>query len=282
MHIAVVGTGLMGAGMARSLRREGHDVVAWNRTAARAEPLAKDGIKVAESVTEAVSGADAVITMLFDADATLAIADELLAALGPDSVWIQAGTVGVDGAQRIARVGGERVLDAPVLGTKKPAEEGKLVVLVSGPAQLIDAAQPAFDAIGGKTIVVGPAIGAASALKLACNAWVALITVGTAQSLAFAQSLGVEPSMFLQAIEGGPVDSAYAQLKGKLMLAGEFDASFALDGVVKDLSLMVSAADGVDFPAELIETVRAVFERASAQGHGDEDMAAVRYSFPAG
>jgi 3-hydroxyisobutyrate dehydrogenase len=280
MRIAVLGTGIMGAGMARSLRREGHDVVAWNRTAARAEPLAKDGIEVAESVTEAVTGADAVITMLFDADATLAIADDLQAALGPDAVWIQSGTVGPDGAHRIARVGGDRVLDVPVLGTKKPAEEGALVVLASGPQELIDKVRPVLDAIGGRTIVVGPSVGAASALKLACNAWVGLITAGTAQSLAFAQSLGVEPSLFLQAIEGGPVDSAYAQLKGKAMLAGTYDPSFALDGVVKDLSLMVTAADGVDFPAELIETVRAVFERASAQGHGEEDMAAVRFAFP--
>ncbi|HET7740193.1 MAG TPA: NAD(P)-dependent oxidoreductase [Mycobacterium sp.] len=280
MRIAVLGTGIMGAGMARSLRREGHDVVAWNRTAAKAEPLAKDGIEVAESVTEAVTGADAVITMLFDADATLAIADDLLAALGPDAVWIQSGTVGPDGAHRIALAGGDRVLDVPVLGTKKPAEEGALVVLASGPQELIDKVQPVLDAIGGRTIVVGPSIGAASALKLACNAWVGLITAGTAQSLAFAQSLGVEPSLFLRAIEGGPVDSAYAQLKGKAMLAGSYDPSFALDGVVKDLSLMVTAANGVDFPAELIETVRAVFERASAQGHGEEDMAAVRYAFP--
>src|SRR6478672_9246360 len=107
MRIAVLGTGIMGAGMARSLRRAGHDVVAWNRTAAKAEPLAKDGIEVAESVTEAVTGAGAVITMLFDADATLAIADDLLAALGPDAVWIQSGTVGPDGAHRIARPGGD-------------------------------------------------------------------------------------------------------------------------------------------------------------------------------
>ena len=126
----------MGAGMARSLARAGHDVTVWNRTSEKARAVAGEGITAVDSVTEAVSGADAVITMLFDADATLDVAEEIVGALGTDSVWIQAGTVGPDGARRIAEAGTGSMLDAPVLGTKQPAEEGKLVVLVSGPDAL--------------------------------------------------------------------------------------------------------------------------------------------------
>ncbi len=167
MRLAILGTGTMGAGMARSAKREGLDVVVWNRTRARAEPLAADGVEVADTVTAAVTGADAVMTMLFDTDSVLAVTDELVGALAPDAVWLQAATVGPDGIGRIARAAGDvALLDAPVLGTKAPAEQGKLVPLVSGPAALIEKAGPVLDAIGTKTVVAGDTLGAGSALKL--------------------------------------------------------------------------------------------------------------------
>ncbi len=280
LRVAVLGTGIMGAGMARSVRAAGHDVAVWNRTRAKAEPLAADGITVADSVADAVRGADAVITMLYDADATLSVGAELVAALGDSAVWIQSGTVGPAGVRRIASAAGRDILDAPVLGTKKPAEEGRLVVLVSGSKQLAARVEPVFDAIGSRTVVAGDEIGDASALKLACNAWVGLITAGTAQSLALAAALGVDPALFLAAIEGTPTDSPYAQLKGKAMLAGDWTPSFALDGAIKDLSLMLDAAGSVGFPGELLAAVRAQFERAAQAGHGADDMAAVRAGFP--
>jgi 3-hydroxyisobutyrate dehydrogenase len=270
----------MGAGMARSLARAGHHVTVWNRTADKADAIAGGEITASESVTDAVTGADAVITMLFDLDATLSIADDIVAALGPDSVWIQSGTVGPGGARRIAEVGTGGMLDAPVLGTKQPAEEGKLVVLVSGPDALIEAAKPVFDAIGSRTVVAGSEIGMASGLKLACNAWIGVLTAGTAQSLAFASAVGVDPALFLQAIEGQAADSPYAQTKGKAILGGKYGPSFALDGLVKDLGLMVDIASTTQFPDELIAAVRELFARASDAGHGAEDIAAVRFAFP--
>jgi 3-hydroxyisobutyrate dehydrogenase len=269
----------MGAGMARSLRREGHDVVAWNRTAEKAAPLRDDGVEVAGSVASAVDGADAVITMLFDADATLGVSDELIAGLGPDAIWIQAGTVGVDGIRRIAERAGRDILDAPVVGTKKPAEDGKLTVLVSGSPDLVRRAQPVFEAIGGKIITVSDRIGDASALKLVVNSWIGTITAGTAQSLMFAASLGLDPELFLKVIDGSPTDSPYAQLKGKAILGDDYTPSFAIDGVVKDIGLMLDAAGDVDFADDLMATVRALFARAAERGHGDKDMAAVRYAF---
>lgn len=266
----------MGAAMARALATAGHTVAAWNRTRARAEPLADDGITVADSVTDAVTGADAVITMLFDADATLAVCEEIISALGTDSVWLQSGTVGPDGVRRIAEAaGGAPLLDAPMLGTKKPAEDGQLVVLVSGPATLRERAEPVFDAVGSRVVVAGDEIGQASALKLACNAWIGLLTVGTAQSLAFASALGVDPALFLQAIEGQASDSPYAQMKGAVMLKHDWTTSFTVDGVSKDVALMVQAAEGAGFPTDLLEPVLRLFRRASEQGHGGDDMASV-------
>ncbi len=284
MRIALIGTGIMGAGMAGSSAREGHDVVVWNRSPAKAEAVADgaSGITAAGSVTEAVTGADVVITALYDADAVLAVADELAAALAPEAVWVQTSTVGPEAARRIAERAPGRMLDAPVLGTRKPAEDGQLVVLASGPAPLVENARPALEAIGSRVIEVGEQPGQASALKLAANSWVALLTAGTAQALGLAKALGVEPRLFLEAIGGGAVDTPYAHIKGEAMLSGlaeDGPVSFALDGVRKDLRLMVDAAGTAGFPDDLLAAVLGAFDRASDLGHGEDDMAAVASAF---
>ena len=280
MRAVVLGTGIMGAGMARSLQRTGIDVTVWNRTRERADPLAADGIHIAAAVGDAVRGADVVVTALFDLDSVLAVCPEITAALGPDSVWLQCATVGPQGMARLADVaGGAALLDAPVLGTRKPAEEGKLVVLVSGAGRLIEQVRPVLAAIGSRTVVAGDRLGEASALKLACNAWVATITAATAQSLALAEKLGVDPRKFLESIEGAPTDSPYAQVKGEAMLAEDWSTSFAVDGVIKDVDLMRAAGTDAGFPTQLLDAVRDLFARASDAGHGDDDMAAVRAAF---
>jgi 3-hydroxyisobutyrate dehydrogenase len=280
MRVAVIGTGIMGSGMAGSLAREGHEVVVWNRSADKARALVGGGISAADTVADAVTGADAVVTVLFDTDAVLGVTPEIAGALGPDAVWVQSSTVGPDGARRIAEQAGGRILDAPVIGTRKPAADGTLVVLVSGPEALVDRARPVFDAIGSRTVLAGDTVGQASALKLVVNSWIGLLTSGVAQSLAFAESLGLDPSLFLDAIKGAPVDSAYAHAKGGAMLKRDWTTSFAVDGVRKDVGLMIDAARGTDFPTGLLEAVLATFDDAAAQGHGGDDMAAVRTAFP--
>jgi 3-hydroxyisobutyrate dehydrogenase len=263
------------------MRRAGLQVSAWNRTRSRAEPLAADGVTVADSVAAAVRGADAVITILFDADSVLSVVAELTGALEPDAVWLQSATVGPDGITRIAAAAGARtrLLDAPVLGTKQPAEAGRLVPLVSGPAELVERARPVLDAVGTKTVVAGPELGAASALKLACNAWIGSITAACAQSLALARELGLDPALFLTAIDGGPVNTPYAQLKGAAMLARDFTPAFQIDGARKDLGLIHAAAQASGLPTGLLGAVRAVFDSTAARGHGGGDLAAVYAAF---
>lgn len=280
MRVALLGTGTMGAGMARSAKRAGLDVVAWNRTASRAAPLADDGIEVADTVAAAVSGADAVLTVLFDTDSVLGIADELVGALGSAAVWLQVATVGPDGIARIAeRAGDARLVDAPVLGTRKPAEDGTLTNLVSGDPDLVARVQPVLDAVGSRTVVVGDRLGQASALKLVCNAWIGAITAATGQSVALAEGLGLEPALFLQAIDGAAVNSAYAQVKGAAMMARDWTTSFEVDGVRKDLGLIAAAATSVSVDTTLTDAVRALFDRASTAGHGPDDMSAVYTAF---
>jgi 3-hydroxyisobutyrate dehydrogenase len=285
MRAAVLGTGIMGAAMARSLAREGHEVTVWNRTPERASAVVGDRISACGAIADAVAGVDVAFTMLFDTASVLDVTAEVLGALAPDAVWAQSTTVGPDGMRRIAAATGEardRLLDAPVLGTKQPAETGNLLVLVSGAVEARDRAQPAFDAIGARTLVVGDDLGSASALKLACNSWVASINAATAQALGLAEALGLEPGLFLEAIKGGATDSAYAQVKGAIMTARAWDdASFALDSVVKDVGLMVDAAHDSGFPDELLVTLLALYERASERGLGGADMSAVRAAFDA-
>ena len=280
MQVAVLGTGTMGSGMAESLRRAGMDVTVWNRTRAKAERLDGEGIAVAESIAAAVMSADVVITMVFDVDAVLELEPALVGSLGPDSLWLQCSTVGPSGMARIAAEAGSAALvDAPVLGTKQPAEQGTLTVVVSGDPAAIGRAGPVLDAIGNKTVVISDRIGDASALKLACNAWLATTTAGTAQSMALAAALGVEASLFLDAIRGTPTDSPYAQLKGVAMAEGAYPSSFAVDGLLKDLNLMLEAARPTPFANDLLTEVRDLYRQTSADGHGRDDIAAVRTVF---
>ncbi len=273
----------MGAAMARSLARDGHQVAVWNRTAERAADVEAEGITAYAAAAEAVDGADVVLTAVFDEASVLDIADEVAGALGADAAWLQISTVGPAGIARIAAaVPGvaDRLLDAPVLGTRKPAEDGTLVVLVSGPARAREHATPAFEAIGGRTLVVGDEVGPASALKLVCNSWVATICAGLGQATGLAAALGLDPALFLEAIAGGPVDTPYAHAKGALMASGTYaPPAFAVEGAVKDIGLMLSAAHETAFRDDLLRTLHELYVDAADAGHAGDDLAAVRTVF---
>jgi len=274
--VALLGTGTMGAGMARNIAAAGLPLRVWNRSQDKADALADTGAQVAGSVAEAVTGADLVVTMLFDADSVAATMEQARGALGPDAVWVQQTTVGVAGHDRLAALAGDLgvpLVDAPVLGTRKPAEDGALVVLASGPEEVRPRVEPLFDAIGSRTLWVGPA-GAGSRLKLAANAWVLTVVEGIAESLALARALGLDPALFLEAVSGGAMDAPYVQIKGSAMLEGDFAPAFGLDGAAKDAGLVVDAARGAGVDLAVLEAVRGHLVRALDAGHGDKDMAA--------
>jgi 3-hydroxyisobutyrate dehydrogenase len=280
--VAVLGTGIMGAGMARSLLREGLEVTVWNRSTEKARPLADDGAHVADSAADAVATADVVITMLFDTDAVAETMEGALDHAREGAVWLQASTVGLAGTRRlagIARDKGVAMIDAPVLGTKAPAENGQLVVLASGPSSLREKVQPVLDAIGQKTQWVGEELGEGSKLKLAVNAWIATVVNGVGQSMALARGLGLDPQQFLDAVSGQAVDAPYVQLKGKAMIEGDYTPSFELDGVIKDVDLVLAAMDDAGTDPTLARALRDRLTAASDAGHGSEDMAAVVHGY---
>lgn len=277
--VAFLGTGTMGAPMARNLLAAGFAVRAWNRTRSRADGLAADGATVVDSPGEAARGADVLVTMLLDADATLSAGKAALQELPTGAPWLQMATIGLDGLARVAEAAGDvPLVDAPVLGTRAPAEQGKLTVLAAGPEHVRDTAQPVFDAVGGRTMWLGTAAsgGEGTRVKLAANNWVLALTNAVGESVALAEHLGVDPQRFLEAIEGSAVDSPYAHLKGNAILNRDFTPSFGLSGALKDADLITEAADGIRM--DLAAAIRERFARADAAGHGDEDMAAAYYS----
>ena len=273
--VAVLGTGTMGAPMARNIARAGLPVRVWNRTRERAEPLA-DVAAVTDTVADAVSGAHVVITLLWDTQGVVEVMEQARGHLGESAVWLQQSTVGVEGAARLGELAadlGVTYVDAPVLGTKKPAEDGVLVVLASGPEQAQQVVEPVLDAVGSRTLWVGEA-GAGQRLKLVANSWVATVLEGVAESLSFARDLGLDPELFLDAVKGGAMDAPYVQLKGHNMLAGRYDPAFTLAGALKDVDLILQAAEGSGTDLGLMPGVRAHLARAVDAGHGDLDMAA--------
>jgi 3-hydroxyisobutyrate dehydrogenase len=276
--VAVLGTGIMGAAMARNLLAGGMEVRAWNRSREKAEPLEEDGAEVADSPADAARGADFLLTMLADADVVEeAIAGDVLPALAEDGVWLQMSTVGEDGSNRLAETANEHgvdFVDAPVLGTRQPAEQGQLVVLASGPEEVRERSQQIFDAVGSKTVWLGEA-GAGSRLKLVVNNWIVGLLGVLAETVAFANSIGVDPARFLETIEGGPLGLPYAQLKGNMMIEEDFPTSFSARLARKDTGLVLDTAETHDLEMPIARAVAARFDEAIQAGHGEQDMAAI-------
>lgn len=279
--VAVLGTGIMGSGMARSLLRAGLDVRAWNRTASKAASLAADGATVAESAEEAVRGADVVLTMLNDGPSVAAALAAAAGGLHAGQVLLQSSTVGPEATADLARRTadlGPVYLDAPVSGTKQPAEQGALTVFVAGPSAVRAKAEPVLDAIGRRTVWVGEVPGAASRLKLVVNTWVITMVNNIAECLNLAEGLGIDPQTFLDVMKGGPLDSAYLQGKSAALLSGDLTPSFTLSTALKDTRLILDAARSSGVRLDLVAASADRFARAEAAGHGGEDMIATYYA----
>jgi 3-hydroxyisobutyrate dehydrogenase len=279
MRIAVLGTGIMGAPIARRLAEAGHDVHAWNRTREKAEGL---GAVCTDTPGEAIVGADVVITMLSDGPSVEATMKDALAGGKPveGAVWIQMSTVGVDWTRRLVAIADEAGLpyvDSPVLGTRKPAEEGQLAVLLSGPEEARAVCEEVLPVVARKLVWLGEDTGAASALKLVLNHWILNTIENITETIALAQALGIDPNRFLESIAGGGMDMPYAHMKTASILAGDFDPSFTVRMAAKDAALITDLAHELGVDLGLVEMTRDRLERAIELGHGDADVSATYY-----
>jgi 3-hydroxyisobutyrate dehydrogenase len=217
--VAVLGIGAMGHGMATSALRAGIPTIVWNRTPTATRDLVELGAEVADTAADAARRAAIVVTMVTDADAVMALAHDegVLAALAPGSIWVQMSTIGVRGIEQVVAIAEKErpditLVDAPVSGSKDPAAQGQLTIFASGPDEAREAVTPLFDALGQRTIWVGPA-GSGTRLKLVNNTWLAFANEAVAASVALSRRLGLETETVVDALAPGPLVSPWQAAK---------------------------------------------------------------------
>jgi 3-hydroxyisobutyrate dehydrogenase len=277
-HVAVIGSGIMGSAMARNLIAAGLSTTVWDRSKSATDPLSNAGASVATSVAEAVRDAAVVITMLPTAEiASAAVLDDGVSdALAPGAVLAQMGTIGVLGTTDLASSLGKlrpdvMFVDAPVSGSKGPAESGQLLILASGPPEARPIVAPAFDAIGRKTVWLGEA-GQGTRMKLVINAYMSVLIEGVAEALVLARRLGIDAAQLEECIEGGPLDAPIADAKLHKMEGGDFAPEFPLEWALKDVNLAIDEAGDGSLP--ILAALSAQWQAAVEAGHGREDISA--------
>jgi 3-hydroxyisobutyrate dehydrogenase len=280
LHVAVLGTGIMGSAMARNLVAAGLRTTVWDHSASATEALAAAGATVASSAEEAVQDAKVVITMLPTADAVDSVVFDgtVAKAFSEGGVLAQMGTIGVSAtAEIVHRLAGLRpdvlFVDAPVSGSKGPAEAGQLLILASGPPGADTILGPVFSAIGRKTVWLGDA-GQGSRMKLAVNSYLSILIEAVAETLELAHRLGVAPAQLADAIEGGPLDAPLADAKLHKMERGDYAPEFPLEWALKDVDLAIASAEGDTLP--LLTALSRQWRAAVDAGHGREDISAAR------
>jgi len=274
-RIAFIGLGIMGLPMAINLVRAGHDVVGYNRSPAKAARLADQGGRAADSVADAVRGAEVVITMLPDSPDVESVADDVCTAGG--ALWVDMSTIAPAAARAVAERAagaGLRALDAPVSGGEKGAIDGTLSIMVGGAAADFAAARPVLDALGSTIVHVGPS-GAGQTVKAANQ----LITAGTiglvAEALNFLDAQSVDLASAVEVLAGGFAGNRVLDLKAAGMIARDFTPSFRVDLHHKDLGIVVDSARAAGVVIPLGAVVAQLMAAARAQGHGDLDHSAL-------
>ncbi len=269
MQIAWIGTGIMGAPMARRLLRAGHRVTVFNRTAARARVLESDGAVVAATPADAVRGAEVVFTMVPDTPDVEAVIEEIASVLTPKALVIDMSTIAPAGARRVAdRLSGRGAsfLDAPVSGGEPGAIEGTLTIMVGGTDEEFDRARPLFELLGKRITHMGP-VGHGQMTKLVNQVAVAVNLEATVEALLLATRGGLDPARALEAIGGGAAASWQLNNLGPKIIAKDYRPGFFIKLLRKDLRLVSEAARETGTPLPALAMVSALFDAASAQGH---------------
>lgn len=273
---AFLGLGTMGRAMATSALRAGIPTIVWNREPQATRNVAELGAEVAETAADAARRAEIVVTMVTDADAVISIArDEgMLAALAPGTIWVQMSTIGVEGIDRVAAiVDADRpdvtLLDAPVSGSKVPAEQGQLTIFASGPEEARSRVDPLFEALGQRTIWVG-AVGAGSRLKLVNNTWLAFTSEAVVSSIALARRLGLGTETVIDALGGGPLVAPWQAAKLQRIANDDYSTQFGLSLALKDVHLALQAADDGRFAA--LASLADEWQHAVDDGLGEQDV----------
>ena len=275
-RIAVLGTGIMGAAVAINLQKNGFEVNVWNRTKEKSDKLKSYGITAFDTAQEAVQSSDAIITFLKDGPTVLKVMQSIAKELTNSMIWLQMSTVGlfIDHLIDFSNSHNLTFYDIPVQGTKQPAEQGQLTLMVSSTQTDDNKLTPIFDAIGKQTFWISDKPGASSRLKLALNSWVATLTHGVAESLTLAQGLDLDPQWVIDIISGGPMDSLYFQQKSKAVVENDYTTNFSVNNALKDSEIVLEAAKKEELQLDIAKAGLERYLRAVKKGYGDKDMTA--------
>jgi len=279
MKLAFVGAGNMGSAMARNLLRAGHQVIVYNRTRARAEPLRQEGAALAGSPAEAAREAEAVITMLADDVAVEPAAQSIQETLASGAIHIGMSTISVACSKRLAgqhAARGQIYIAAPVFGRPEAAAAAKLWIVAAGPPESIARCQPVFDALGRGTSVVGADAWSANAVKLSGNFLIAAALEALGEAFALVRKSGVDAGQFLEIVNNALFNSPLYAGYGAALVKEQFEpAGFKLTLGFKDLRLAQEAAESAAVPMPFAGVLRDRFLAALARGEGDLDWAAM-------
>lgn len=280
MRIGFIGLGVMGQPMALNLARAGVDLLVWNRTAERCEPLREAGARVAASAAEVFRNADVIILMMANGAATDAVlgrgtegfagtvAGRLIVSMGTSSPeWSR----GLDADIRAA---GGRYVEAPVSGSRVPAEEGQLVGMLAGADDDVAMLRELLRPVCRETVPCG-AVPGALIMKLSVNLFLITMVAGLAEAFHFAERQGVDLQRFQAVLDAGPMASAVSRIKLAKLCAGDFSVQAAISDVKMNSGLVAEAARSAGIAAPLLDAADALFNEAEGLGLGKQDMAAV-------
>ncbi len=281
MKVGFMGLGIMGQAMSVNVARKGYPLTVYNRTPREVPDLARLGAAMAGTARGCAEASDVIILMLTGPEACDAV---LFGPQGAGEAALRGKTVinmstvspayttGL--AARLASLGCS-FLDAPVSGSKKPAQDGSLVILAGGETDVVERCEPLLLTMGWKVVHCGPA-GAGTMMKLAANQLLGIMMEGLAEAVAFGQRGGLDPETILDVILSGPMSCLFFQLKRDILVRGDATVQFPLKHMVKDLTFAREKADDAGESAPGLRAARDAFARALEAGHGDEDFAAVR------
>ena len=281
MKVGFIGLGNMGSGMARNLIKSGHELIVYNRTRSRAEELQQVGATVADTPGDA-SHAEVVITMLADDRALAQVAfgpNGILSALDSNSIHISMSTISVALSDRLAEAHatkGAAYVAAPVFGRPAAAEAGELAIIAAGPADVLERCQPLFDVMGRRTFIVGDKPSSANLLKLIGNFMLASVIETLGEAFALGRKGGLDPALLLDVLTNTLFPAPVYKNYGGMIARQEFEpAGFKLPLGLKDVRLVMEAAESLNVPLPVASLVRDQFITALAQGWEEKDWAAV-------
>ncbi|GGV63651.1 dehydrogenase [Streptomyces griseoloalbus] len=280
MHVGFIGLGVMGRPMALNLARAGTPLVVWNRTPARCAPLSAAGAEVAGSAAEVFDRAGTVILVLADEDAV----DAVLGRGTPDFATRVAGHTVVHmgttspeysaALEAAVRDAGGAYVEAPVSGSRVPAEQGQLVAMLAGDATAVTAVRPLLAPLCREAFDCGP-VPNALLMKLLVNLFLITQVTGLTEAFHFADRHGLDRARFLDVLDAGPMASAVSRMKAPKLLARDFSVQAAATDVLKNNRLIARAAREAGLASPLLDVCHALFDETVATGHGGEDMVAV-------